>query len=51
MDPVPQGHSRTQYSAGSFYLRVREGWVHVGEGAFPEFIGWVMSLYDMEGVR
>ena len=51
MDRVPQGYTWTQYSAGSFYIRVREGWVHVSEGAFPEFIGWVMRLYKMEGVR
>jgi hypothetical protein len=30
---------------------VREGWVHVSEGAFPTFIGWVMELYNLEGVR
>jgi hypothetical protein len=51
MDRVPQGYTWTKYSAGSFYIRVREGWVHVSEGAFPEFIGWVMRLYKMEGVR
>jgi hypothetical protein len=51
MDRVPQGYSRTQYSAGSFYIRVREGWVQVSEGAFPEFIGWVMRLYKMDDVR
>jgi hypothetical protein len=51
MDRVPQGYTWTQYSAGSFYIRVREGWVHVSEGAFPKFIGFVMRLYKMEGVR
>ncbi len=51
LDRVPQGWDRTQYSSGSFYLHVREGWVHVPEGAFPEFIGWVMELYGLEGVQ
>lgn len=51
MDRVPDGYNWDHYSAGSFYIHVREGWVHVPEGAFPEFIGWVMELYNMEGVN
>ena len=51
LDRVPQGLNRTQYLAGSFFIHVREGWVHVSEGAFPEFIGWVMELYSLEGVH
>jgi hypothetical protein len=51
LDRVPQGWNRTQYFSGSFYIHVREGWVHVSEGAFPEFIGWVMELYGLEGVQ
>jgi hypothetical protein len=51
LDRVPEGWNRTQYSAGSYYLHVQEGWVHVPEGAFPTFIGWVMELYDLEGVN
>jgi hypothetical protein len=51
LDRVPKGWDRTQYLAGSFYIHVREGWVHVPEGAFPEFIGWIMELYDLEGVN
>ncbi len=50
LDRVPQGWNRTEYSAGSYFLHVKEGWVHVPEGAFPEFIGWVMELYGLEGV-
>jgi hypothetical protein len=50
LDRVPQGWDRTNYSAGSYYLHVKEGWVHVSEGAFPEFIGWVMDLYNLEDV-
>lgn len=51
MDRIPEGFSRQQYSSGSFYLHVRDGWVHMPEGAFPGFVGWVMKLYGMEGVR
>jgi len=51
LDRVPEGWDRTQYLSGSYYIHVREGWVHVPEGAFPEFIGWIMELYDLEGVN
>ena len=51
LDRAPMGYDETSYSSGSFYLRVREGWVHVPEGAFPEFIGWVMELYNLEGAH
>jgi len=51
-DHRPSGKStapRGYYSGGSFFLRVQEGWVHVPEGAFPQFIGWAMTLYGLEG--
>jgi hypothetical protein len=51
LDRVPQGWDRTQFSSGSYYIHVKEGWVHVSEGAFPEFIGWVMEFYGLEGVN
>jgi hypothetical protein len=51
LDRVPQGGRWDHYSSGSYFIHVREGWVYVPEGAFPEFIGWVMELYNMEGVR
>ena len=51
LDRVPQGLDRTHYLSGSYYLHVEEGWVHVPEGAFPGFIGWVMELYGLEGVK
>jgi hypothetical protein len=51
LDRVPEGGRRDWYLAGSYYIHVKEGWVFVGEGAFPEFIGWVMELYQMEGVN
>ena len=43
--PTPRG-----YSVWSHFLRVKDGWVHVPEGAFPNFIDWVMELYGLEGV-
>ena len=51
LDRVPEGHTLDYYHTGSFYIHVKDGWVFVGEGAFPEFIGWVMELYHMEGVN
>jgi hypothetical protein len=36
-------------SPGSFFLHTREGWVHVPEGAFPEIIGFWMSVFGMAG--
>jgi len=51
LDRIPQGWDRTQFSAGSYYIHVKEGWVHISEGAFPEFIGWVMEFYGLEGVN
>jgi hypothetical protein len=53
LDKVPQGYEADDpyFSGGSYYIHVKEGWVLVGEGAFPEFIGWVMELYNMEGVN
>ncbi|MGA9531760.1 MAG: hypothetical protein WBR18_03510 [Anaerolineales bacterium] len=50
LDRVPTGGTRDYYVNGSFYIHTRDGWVHVPEGAFPQFIGWVMELYGMEGV-
>lgn len=51
LDRIPQGWDRAQYSSGSYYVHVRDGWVYMPEGAFPEFVGWVMELYNLEGVR
>jgi hypothetical protein len=51
LDRIPAGWDRNQYESGSYYIHVREGWVHVPEGAFPEFIGWAMELYNLEDVN
>ncbi len=50
-DRVPEGLRRDFYNGGSYYIRVREGWVLVPEGSFPEFIGWAMELFNLEGVQ
>jgi hypothetical protein len=50
LDRVPEGHTRDSFQSGSYYLRVQDGWILMPEGAMPEFIGWVMELYNMEGV-
>ena len=34
---------------GLFYLQTKEGWVFVPEGAFPEFIGFWMKVFDLAG--
>jgi hypothetical protein len=34
---------------GSFFIQTKEGWVHVSEGAFPEFIGIWMRVYGWAG--
>jgi hypothetical protein len=49
LDRVPTGFRRDNYSAGSYYLQVKEGWIHVPEGAFPGFIGRMMEVYNLEG--
>ncbi len=35
--------------AGSFFLRVQDGWVHVPEGQFPELVGLCMRLFGYSG--
>ena len=42
------GHNACD-APGSFFIQTREGWVHVPEGAFPEFIGFWMKVYGWAG--
>jgi hypothetical protein len=51
LDRVPEGGRRTHYVTGSFYVQIKDGWVYMPEGAFPPYVGWVMSLYGLEGVN
>jgi hypothetical protein len=50
LDRIPEGGRRDHYAAGSFYVRIRDGWVYMPEGAFPTYVGWLMELYKLEGV-
>ena len=34
---------------GSFFIQTKEGWVHVSEGAFPEFVGFWMKVFGWAG--
>lgn len=40
-------HPRGYDSGGSFFLRVKDGWVHVPEGRFPELVGFGMQLFGL----
>jgi hypothetical protein len=42
-----QGQER-YHSAGSFFLRVEEGWVHVPEGRLPGLVGTWMLLFHYD---
>jgi hypothetical protein len=48
-DRPPPGWDRNSSSVGSYYIRVRGGWVHMSEGVFPPFVGRVMEVYNLEG--
>lgn len=49
-DRNPQGYDKAEFLAGDFFVRVKDGWVYMGEGHFPGIVGGIMSLYHMEGV-
>jgi hypothetical protein len=34
---------------GSFFVHVRDGWVHISEGQLPQLVGWLMTLYGYHG--
>ena len=35
--------------AGSFFVQVKDGWVHVSEGSLPVLLGTLMQLFDYWG--
>ncbi len=35
--------------AGSFYVQVKDGWVHISEGNLPELLGVFMQFFDYWG--
>ena len=49
-DGSPVGNQRHNYDfPGSYFLHTKQGWVHMPEGAFPEFIGFWMKVFDLAG--
>ncbi len=34
---------------GTFFLQTKDGWVHVGEGYFPTYVGVWMKVFGMAG--
>jgi hypothetical protein len=42
-------HNEGFERGGVFYLNVKEGWVFMPEGRFPEFIGYWMKKLDLAG--
>ena len=34
---------------GSYFLQVKDGWVHVSEGSFPPLVGLTMRLFNYWG--
>jgi hypothetical protein len=47
-DWKPVGPGGYDY-AGSFFLHVRDGWVHVPEGHLPELVGTLMRFFHYSG--
>ena len=45
---APLDH-QTYERGGQFYLNVKDGWVMVPEGMFPEFIGFWMKVFNLAG--
>jgi hypothetical protein len=50
VDGSPTGSKRHNWDQpGSFFLNTTSGWVHVSEGAFPQFIGFWMKVFGLAG--
>lgn len=47
-DGFPLGRNGCD-APGTYFLQTRDGWVHVPEGAFPEWISIWMDAFDMAG--
>jgi hypothetical protein len=50
-DRIPSGYDKASVWGGSYLMHVQDGWVFMPEACFPEFVGWVMELYHLEGVH
>jgi hypothetical protein len=42
-------HHQTYESGGQFYLNMKDGWVMMPEGMFPQFIGEWMGILQLDG--
>ena len=42
-------YHKTFERGGQFYLNVKDGWVMMPEGLFPEFIGFWMKVFNLAG--
>ncbi|MCA9970422.1 MAG: hypothetical protein KC425_09420 [Anaerolineales bacterium] len=50
LDRAPEGRDWSAYLAGGFFVRVRDGWAWMPEGALPGAVGRIMNLYHLEGI-
>lgn len=50
-DRVPEGRFSSRDLMGFNMIHVRDGWVQMDDIVFPWFLGRVMELYNLEGVR
>ena len=50
-DRIPKGQRRSVFLAGAFFIKIRDGWVFMSEGAFPGFVVGLMKLFHLEGVQ
>jgi hypothetical protein len=42
-------YHKTYERGGGFYLNVKDGWIRMPEGMFPQFIGMWMSVFNLAG--
>jgi hypothetical protein len=47
--PGPALHYGTYERGGNYYLNMRDGWVMMGEGYFPEYVGAWMKVFGLAG--
>jgi len=46
---APLAHGKNSEGGGNYYLNMREGWVYMPEGRFPELIGFWMKVLGQAG--
>lgn len=50
LDQIPAGFEEKFFPMCSYYVHTRDGWVVMREDQ-ASFVGWVMELYNLEGIR